>query len=122
MSATTDSAPAGSTPRSGERPTRLPIRRSPWDRFVIGITLAAFAVLIWNRRWISDDGLIVLRSVRNLLAGDGPVFNAGERVEANTSTLWTFLIALPGLVPGASLNWIAVVLGLLLSVAGLGLG
>ena len=38
---------------------------------------------------MSDDGLIVLRTVRNLLAGNGPVFNAGERVEANTSTAWT---------------------------------
>ena len=46
----------------------------------------------WQRRWIADDGLIVLRTVRNLLAGNGPVFNAGERVEANTSTVWTYLI------------------------------
>ncbi|WP_308257444.1 hypothetical protein [Pseudonocardia lacus] len=79
-------------------------------------------MLVWNRRWVSDDGLIVLRTVRNLLAGDGPVYNAGERVEANTSTLWTGLLALPGLVPGVSLNWAAVVLGLLLSVLGLGMG
>ncbi|GAA2868017.1 beta-(1-_2)-arabinofuranosyltransferase [Pseudonocardia halophobica] len=82
--------------------------------------LGVFAALIWNRRWVSDDGLIVLRTVRNLLAGEGPVFNAGERVEANTSTLWTYLLAIPGLVPGISLNWAAVVLGLLLSLAGLG--
>jgi arabinofuranosyltransferase len=84
------------------------------------LLLGVFAALIWNRRWVSDDGLIVLRTVRNLLAGDGPVFNAGERVEANTSTLWTYLLAIPGLVPGISLNWTAVVLGLLLAVAGLG--
>ena len=45
----------------------------------------------WTRRWMSDDGLIVLRTVRNILAGNGPVFNAGERVEANTSTLWQYL-------------------------------
>jgi arabinofuranosyltransferase len=83
--------------------------------------LVAFAALIWHRRWMSDDGLIVLRTVRQLLAGNGPVFNAGERVEANTSTLWTFLLALPGLVPGLSLNWAAVVLGLVCSVGGLGL-
>jgi arabinofuranosyltransferase len=79
-------------------------------------------VLIWHRRWISDDGLIVLRTVRQLLAGAGPVYNVGERVEANTSTLWTYLLALPGLVPGVSLNWASVVLGLVLSVAGLGFG
>ncbi|HZG89004.1 MAG TPA: hypothetical protein VEZ42_02215 [Pseudonocardia sp.] len=86
------------------------------------LVLVGFAALIWNRRWVSDDGLIVLRTVRQLLAGAGPVFNVGERVEANTSTLWTYLLALPGLLPGVSLNWAAVVLGLVASVAGLGLG
>ncbi|GAA4804190.1 terminal beta-(1-_2)-arabinofuranosyltransferase [Actinomycetospora chlora] len=88
---------------------------------MLGGTVAVFAVLVWHRRWISDDGLIVLRTVRQLAIGNGPVFNAGERVEANTSTLWTALLALPGLLPGAALNWSAVVLGLVLSVAGLGL-
>ncbi|MCY7343952.1 MAG: hypothetical protein LH603_19485 [Pseudonocardia sp.] len=81
-----------------------------------------FAALVWNRRWMSDDGLIVLRTVRQLLAGEGPVFNAGERVEANTSTLWTAVLAIAGLVPGLSLNWAAVILGLLFSVVGVGLG
>ena len=56
------------------------------------VTAALFFAGAWERRWIADDGLIVLRTVRNMLAGNGPVFNAGERVEANTSTLWTFLI------------------------------
>ena len=55
---------------------------------------------IWQRRWIADDGLIVLRTVRNLLAGNGPVFNAGERVESNTSTAWTYLVYLGSLVAG----------------------
>lgn len=95
---------------------------SSWNRIVVGVTLLGFAALIWNRRWISDDGLIVLRTVRQLLAGQGPVFNVGERVEANTSTLWTYLLAVPGLVPGVSLNWTAVLLGLVCSVAGLGFG
>lgn len=54
--------------------------------------LAVFFAGAWERRWIADDGLIVLRTVRNMLAGNGVVFNAGERVEANTSTLWTMLI------------------------------
>jgi hypothetical protein len=93
-----------------------------WNRAVLVLVLVGFAALIWNRRWVSDDGLIVLRTVRQLLAGAGPVFNVGERVEANTSTLWTYLLALPGLLPGVSLNWAAVVLGLVASVAGLGLG
>lgn len=108
--------PVGLPPgRTDRRP-----RPGLWNAAVLVVLLGVFAALVWNRRWVSDDGLIVLRTVRNLLAGDGPVFNAGERVEANTSTLWTYLLAIPGLVPGISLNWAAVVLGLLLSLAGLG--
>ena len=76
----------------------------------------------WQRRWIADDGLIVLRTVRNLLAGNGPVFNAGERVEANTSTVWTYLIYLGGWIGGpVRLEYVALVLALVLSVAGVAL-
>lgn len=65
----------------------------PMVRVSLWLSVTAVAVLFgwgsWQRRWIADDGLIVLRTVRNLLAGNGPVFNQGERVEANTSTAWT---------------------------------
>lgn len=74
------------------------------------------------RRWISDDGLIVLRTVRNLEEGNGPVFNIGERVEANTSTLWQYLILLVRWLTNAPLESIAVNLGLLLAVAAMVLG
>jgi arabinofuranosyltransferase len=114
---------AGAPEPSAASPSRSAPRLTAVRAWNVGVCVAllvVFAVLIWNRRWMSDDGLIVLRTVRNLLAGDGPVFNAGERVESNTSTLWTYLLALPGLVPGISLNWASVVAGLLFSVAGLG--
>ena len=41
---------------------------------------------------VGDDGFINLRVVSQIKAGNGPVFNAGERVEAATS-------------PEASLAW-----------------
>ncbi|MEV6875027.1 hypothetical protein [Amycolatopsis sp. NPDC051128] len=104
--------PKTARPRRGER-------RGQW---LIGLVLAVFAVLAWQRRWVCDDGLIVLRTVQNLLDGNGPVFNAGERVEANTSTLWTYLVALGGLQPWLRLEWVAVVLGLLSAVGGLFFG
>jgi arabinofuranosyltransferase len=73
----------------------------------------------WQRRWIADDGLIVLRTVRNLAAGNGPVFNSGERVESNTSTLWTYLLYLGGFVGGpARQEYVALTLALILSVLG----
>ena len=83
------------------------------------VTAALFGWGAWQRRWIADDGLIVLRTVRNLLAGNGPVFNEGERVEANTSTLWTYLTYFGGVVGGpVRLEYVALVLALVLSVAG----
>src|SRR6185312_6811696 len=70
--------------------------------------------------WIADDGLIVLRTVRNLLAGNGPVFNKGERVEANTSTVWTYLVTLGGWIGGSTqLEYVALFLALTLSVLGI---
>ncbi|MDO5033137.1 hypothetical protein [Corynebacterium sp.] len=76
----------------------------------------------WLRRWICDDGLIVLRTVRNLEAGNGPVFNAGERVEANTSTLWQYLILFVRWLTQLDLAAIAIYLGLAFSVAAMVLG
>ncbi len=85
--------------------------------FVGGVVLTAvlFAVGAWNRRWIADDGLIVLRTVRNLLAGNGPVFNYDERVEANTSTAWTYLVWFFSWLTQARLEY--VVLGVALTVS-----
>lgn len=74
----------------------------------------------WLRRWISDDGLIVLRTVRNLMAGNGPVFNAGERVEANTSTIWQYLIWAAAELTGARLETVSLFLALGLSVLAVG--
>lgn len=74
---------------------------------------------IWQRRWIADDGLIVLRTIRNLLAGNGPVFNAGERVESNTSAAWTYLVYLGSVIGGPlRLEYVALALALMLSIAG----
>jgi arabinofuranosyltransferase len=101
--------------------------RKPWPgwltRVSLWATVAAVSTLwmwgIWQRRWIADDGLIVLRTVRNLLAGNGPVFNAGERVESNTSTAWTYLVYLGSLISGPlRLEYVALALALALSVAG----
>jgi arabinofuranosyltransferase len=93
------------------------VRLSLWTGVLVVAGLFGWGA--WQRRWIADDGLIVLRTVRNLLAGNGPVFNAGERVEANTSTVWTYLIYLGGLVGGpVRLEYVALVLALVLSVLG----
>lgn len=93
------------------------VRLSLWLSVLVVVLLFGWGA--WQRRWIADDGLIVLRTVRNLLAGNGPVFNAGERVEANTSTVWTYLVYLGALVGGSvRLEYVVLVLALLLSLSG----
>ncbi|WP_370647136.1 flagellar motor control protein ZomB [Mycobacterium sp. IDR2000157661] len=113
--------------RTGEADRRLArppaLRYDKTVRVSLWLSVLVVALLFgwgaWQRRWIADDGLIVLRTVRNLLAGNGPVFNAGERVEANTSTVWTYLIYLGGLVGGSvRLEYVALVFALTLSVLG----
>ena len=98
-------------------PYDVTARVSLWAGVVVVVALFGWGA--WERRWIADDGLIVLRTVRNLLAGNGPVFNTGERVEANTSTIWTYLIYLGGWIGGpVRLEYVALVVALVLSVAG----
>lgn len=72
-------------------------------------------------RWNSDDAFINFRVVDNILAGHGPVFNAGERVEVATSTLWLALLTAGAPLPGA-IEWFAAMAGLVLTVTGVVLG
>ncbi|HTM85910.1 MAG TPA: flagellar motor control protein ZomB, partial [Mycobacterium sp.] len=95
-------------------------RASLWTGVLVTVVL--FGCGAWQRRWISDDGLIVLRTVRNLLAGNGPVFNAGERIEANTSTIWTYLVYLGSWIGGpVRLEYVVLALALGLSLLGMAL-
>jgi arabinofuranosyltransferase len=96
------------------------VRVSLW--ISVALVTVLFAWGSWQRRWIADDGLIVLRTVRNLLAGNGPVFNQGERVEANTSTAWTYLVYVGSWVGGPMrLEYVALALALVLSLLGVAL-
>ncbi|MFI6048072.1 flagellar motor control protein ZomB [Nocardia sp. NPDC051321] len=83
----------------------------------IALTVVLFAVGGWQRRWIADDGLIVLRTVRNLLAGNGPVFNEGERVETNTSTAWTYIVWFFSWLTQARLEYVVLGIAFTLSLA-----
>lgn len=88
----------------------------------IAVVVVTYALLAWQRRWMSDDGLIVVRTVRQFLDGNGPVFNVYERSEANTSTLWTYiLIAFAG-ISRLRVEYLAVFLGLILAVGGVLVG
>jgi arabinofuranosyltransferase len=129
-------SPSSSADAAGEAPAQTPRWPAlkavgnvsfPYDitvRASLWVSVAVVAVLFgwgaWQRRWIADDGLIVLRTVRNLLAGNGPVFNQGERVEANTSVVWTYLVYLASAVTRPlQLEYVALALALGLSLLGL---
>jgi arabinofuranosyltransferase len=99
-------------------PYDITVRASLWVS--VAVVTVLFGWGAWQRRWIADDGLIVLRTVRNLLAGNGPVFNQGERVEANTSVVWTYLVYLASAVTRPlQLEYVALALALGLSLLGL---
>ncbi|WP_306356311.1 MULTISPECIES: hypothetical protein [unclassified Nocardia] len=102
--------------RGDRGPARIPARPSRTLTIIgIAVTTALFVIGGWQRRWIADDGLTVPRTVRNLLAGNGPVFNAGERVEVNTSTAWTFLVWFFGWMTQVRLEYVVLGLALILS-------
>ena len=85
------------------------------------VSVCGLAVLLggYTHRWTNDDALIYTRAVRQILAGNGPVYNIGERAESSTGTLWQWLLVAGSAVPGvADPLRLAVALGLLLTVAG----
>jgi hypothetical protein len=64
----------------------------------VPFALASAAVLLLLRCLefrgsLIDDAYIVFRYADHLIAGHGPVFNVGERVEGFTSPLWLLLLA-----------------------------
>ena len=90
-----DCSPEAKTPRLSPRGFA--------EAVVVALPLGAFFSAGWAHRWIADDGFIYLRVVRQIRTGHGPVFNAGERVEAFTSPLWVAVLSVADVVtPDAS--------------------
>ena len=88
---------------------------------VLAAPVAALAIVAWVHRSMFFDGYLYLHVVQNLLAGHGPVFNPGQRIEAFTSPLWLALLSAAGFATPFPLTAIAVDLGIAGTVAGLGM-
>ncbi|MGW0532101.1 hypothetical protein [Streptomyces sp. NPDC003032] len=110
--------------REATSPSPVDTRRGRRLRHArLGVALLpalVIAVAGFQRRWMSDDGHIYVRTVRQVLAGNGPVFNAGERAESSTGTLWQWLLVAAG-APGSDIATAAMYGGLLLTAAGFAL-
>lgn len=97
------------------------LTKTQW--LAILVPLAFLIVMAWTHRWMADDAFIDVRVVHNVLAGYGPVYNVGERVEAYTNPLWVLLLVVfRGLLPILSVEWWAMVLGIVLTAMGVVLG
>src|SRR5262249_10752316 len=72
------------------------------DRYFLWILLlVAFLLRIFlfhAVHFTADDALITFRYARNLIAGNGFIYNAGERVLGTTTPLFTLLLSGFGLV------------------------
>lgn len=86
-----------------------------WPALVPCTLLAVLAV---HRVWMDDDAFINLRVVRNVLEGNGLVYNAGERVEATTSPLWLAILCLTG-ASHLKLEYVAAYGGIAMTCIGL---
>ncbi|RBY80035.1 hypothetical protein DQ239_02785 [Blastococcus sp. TF02-09] len=98
---------------AGPRAPALPGPLTTVERVLYAAVVLAVLVAGWARRWTSDDAFITFRVVENLLAGNGPVFSAGERTEVATSPAWLAVLTLAeAVVPGDAVAWSSVVLGI----------
>lgn len=108
------------------RPVWSSVREQPRETFrLVSAVAAALPVVLlvgmgYARRWVTEDAFINFRVVQHVLAGHGPVFNAGERVEAFTSPLWLAVLSLWAALRGP-LEIGSLAIGLILAGIGLAL-
>ena len=105
-------------PTSGYR-REAPKWRSHAEWLLVIAPVALFGWLCWHFRVMVDDGYIYLHVVQQIIAGHGPVYNVGQRVEVFTGPLWTFLLVPAVLVSPASMETTSLVLGDVCAMAGL---
>lgn len=81
----------------------------------VGAISVAIFVFIKNA-WVSEDAYIIFRSIEQLFAGNGPIWNPHERVQVFTSPLWYSVLAIARLFSAdAYINVVIVSFALYLS-------
>ena len=77
-----------------DRPAAPRPTTTAWGWALLAVAAAIFvvhALSYWS--WVEDDAYISLRYAGNLVAGQGLVFNAGERVEGYSNLSWVLAAA-----------------------------
>ena len=78
---------------------RLPSRlltslSSPWKSRDTSCVLLVLSLIVFAKNfWLDEDAFIPFRSLAQLRAGNGAVWNMGERVQVCTSAAWYWLLA-----------------------------
>ena len=62
------------------------------------ILMTIFVILIFSKAWLSDDSYHGFAMIKNFVAGNGLVYNAGERVNAATNPLLMIILSIICLV------------------------
>ena len=91
------------------------------ETWLNGLFVVLFVVhilyLLFNAKLVLDDAFIYYRVAENFLAGNGSVFNIGDKTFIVTSPLWLYLlIAGKALFPALSLPALAYILYLVFAI------
>lgn len=62
-------------------------------KYLYLLFIALFFAMFIKAAWVCDDAYINFRSIEQLHAGNGPIWNPHERVQVYTSPLWYWTIA-----------------------------
>lgn len=76
-------------PRAAAPPQPAPAQG---EGVLVWVAFGLLLALALKLAWVSDDALITMRTVDNLVAGYGAVWNVGERVQAYTHPLWMLVL------------------------------
>lgn len=74
------------------RMTNMTFIKKPSLLYLLSLALAVSVFL--KNAWITEDAYIYFRSIEQLFEGHGPIWNPHERVQAFTSPLWFYILAL----------------------------
>ncbi|MFQ5923139.1 MAG: hypothetical protein ACE5M4_09870 [Anaerolineales bacterium] len=63
------------------------------EQAIVLVILLLYLVVLVRTAWMSDDAYFTFRTISNFAAGQGLVWNVGERVQAYTHPLWMIVVA-----------------------------